>query len=70
MQRSAVEALAVKLGLQIDKATDIEKAENIEPYTIRWAVREPGHKSADFFCTLEDVYDDLSLRILQAEINE
>jgi len=60
MQRSAVEALAVKIGLQLDKATDTEKAENREFYPIRWAVREPGHQTAGFFCTLEDAYDDLS----------
>ncbi len=69
MRRRTVEKMAEKVGLSLDAATDTEKIENIEPYPIRWILRESGHSRATAtYATLDEAYDDLSGRILASEI--
>ena len=65
MNRRQLEKLAEKLGLKLDSASEMEKAESAQTGgpTIRWIVREPGYAAGDGFRTLADVEEFLDIEM-------
>lgn len=54
MKKATVKKMVEKTGHQLDETTMTEKIENPG---CRWAIRIPNYAMANYFPTLQDVYD-------------
>ena len=65
MNRRQLEKYAEKLGLKLDAASEMEKAESAitGDSPIRWVVRTPGYAAGDGFRTLAEVEEFLDIEM-------